>query len=107
MAKQNFSKGDYVNAKKWSGASFLGMYEHCYNDGSHCVIEASTGKRFNVLAGKLKAANEEEVKEIKRLVKENDIKPRETVSDNLAGKNDSDLEAALAASEETEATESE
>ena len=63
MAKTVFSKGDSVNAKKWSGTSFLGIYEHMYDDGSHCVVDATTGKRFNVHPDDVKMATEEEAKE--------------------------------------------
>ena len=103
MAKQIYVKGDCVRAKKWSGESFLGMYEHTYDDGSHCVVDPSTGKRFNVLKSQLKMATDEEAKEIKRLAKENDIEIRDKVSNTRAGysktEQDSELEAALAATE--------
>lgn len=103
MAKHNFVKGDCVRAKKWSGESFLGMYEHTYDDGSHCVVDPSTGKRFNVLKPQLKMATDEEAKEIKRLVKENNIEVRDKVFNTRVGhskiEQDSELEAALAASE--------
>lgn len=103
MAKQSYVKGDCVRAKKWSGESFLGMYEHTYDDGSHCVVDPSTGKRFNVLKSQLKMATDEEAKEIKRLAKENNIEARDKVSGLRAGhsktEQDSELEAALAATE--------
>lgn len=103
MGKQIYVKGDCVKAKKWSGESFLGMYEHTYDDGSHCVINPENGKRFNVLKGQLKMATDEEAKEIKRLAKENDIEIRDKVYSTRAGhsktEQDNELEAALAASE--------
>lgn len=77
MAKTVFSKGDSVNAKKWSGTSFLGIYEHMYDDGSHCVLDVVSGKSFNVHPTDVKEATEEEAKEIKRIAKENNVKPRE------------------------------
>jgi hypothetical protein len=111
MAKTVFSKGDSVNAKKWSGTSFLGIYEHMYDDGSHCVVDATTGKRFNVHHDDVKMASEEEAKEIKKLSKENNVKPREddtktyvtgkaTPKATEEPKVDEELEAALEAVEE-------
>lgn len=113
MAKTVFSKGDSVNAKKWSGTSFLGIYEHMYDDGSHCVVDATTGKRFNVHPDDVKMASEEEAKEIKKLSKENNVKPREddtktyvtgkaTPKATEEPKVDEELEAALEAIEEEE-----
>lgn len=77
MAKTVFSKGDSVNAKKWSGASFLGIYELAYDDGSHCVLDVTSGKSFNVHPNDIKMATEDEAKEIKKLAKENNVKPRD------------------------------
>lgn len=81
MAKSNFVKGDNVSCKKWSGAPFLGIYEHTYNDGSHSVIDVSSGKRFNVHKDDVKMASEEEAKEIKKLSKQNNVKPMDNVPD--------------------------
>jgi hypothetical protein len=111
MAKTVFSKGDAVNAKKWSGTSFLGIYEQTYDDGSHCVVEVTSGKRFNVHLEDVKMASEEDAKEIKKLSKENNVKPREDDSKTyVTGKTtpkeveepkvDEELEAALEAVEE-------
>ena len=111
MAKTVFSKGDSVNCKKWSGASFLGIYEHMYDDGSHCVLDVVSGKSFNVHPTDVKEATEEETKEIKRIAKENNVKPREDDSKTyVTGKTkpkeveepkvDEELEAALEAVEE-------
>lgn len=111
MVKTNFTKGDSVNCKKWSGASFLGIYEHMYDDGSHCVLDVVSGKRFNVHPTDVKEASEEEAKEIKKLSKENNVKPREDDSKTyVTGKAtpkateepkvDEELEAAMEAVEE-------
>ena len=110
MAKINFSKGDCVKGKKWSGAEFLGMYEYTYDDGSHCVLEVSTGKRFNVKEKELQLANEDETKEIKKLQKENKLtlhKKPDAVSNakNLSEveeKKTEELNVALAGEEEEE-----
>ena len=112
MAKTVFSKGDSVNAKKWSGTSFLGIYEHMYDDGSHCVLDVASGKSFNVHPEDIKMATEDEAKEIKKLSKENNIKPRDngaktyvtgkptTPKATEEPKVDEELEAALEAVEE-------
>lgn len=112
MAKTVFSKGDSVNAKKWSGTSFLGIYEHMYVDGSHRVIDVVSGKSFNVHPTDVKEATEEEDKEIKRIAKENNVKPREdgaktyvtgkpiTPKSTEEPKVDEELEAAMEAIDE-------
>lgn len=74
MAKTNFSKGDCVKGKKWSGAEIKGVYEYTYDDGSHCVLEVANGKRFNIKPKDLELASEDEAKEIKKLQKENHLK---------------------------------
>ena len=74
MAKINFSKGDCVKGKKWSGAEIKGIYEYTYDDGSHCVLEVKNGKRFNIKEKDLELASEDEAKEIKKLQKENHLK---------------------------------
>ena len=74
MAKTNFSKGDCVKGKKWSGAEIKGVYEYAYDDGSHCVLEVSSGKRFNIKEKDLELASEDEAKEIKKLQKEKHLK---------------------------------
>ena len=73
MAKTEFSKGACVRAKKWSGEEFFGVLEYTYDDGSHCVLEVSTAKRFNVKKDDLTLANEEEEKDIKKVMKENKL----------------------------------
>ena len=74
MAKINFSKGDCVKGKKWSGAEIKGVYEYTYDDGSHCVLEVENGKRFNIKPKDLELASEDEAKEIKKLQKEKHLK---------------------------------
>lgn len=74
MAKTEFSKGTCVRAKKWSGEEFFGVFEYTYEDGSHCVLDVSTTKRFNVKKDDLTLANEEEEKDIKKLMKEKKLK---------------------------------
>ncbi len=112
MANTNFTKGDSVNAKKWNGTSFLGIYENMYDDGSHCVLDVTSGKSFNVHPTDVKMATEEETKEIKKLSKENNIKPRDngantyvtgkptTPKEKEEPKVDKELEAAMEAIEE-------
>ena len=74
MAKTNFSKGDCVKGKKWSGAEIKGVYEYTYDDGSHCVLEVANGERFNIKQNDLELASEDEAKEIKKLQKEKHLK---------------------------------
>ena len=82
----------------------MGILEYTYDDGSHCVVDVTNSKRFNVLKGDLKHASEEETKEIKNLAKQNNI--RAYKKDNSTNKKEtekemeSELEAALKASEE-------
>jgi hypothetical protein len=102
MAKVNLVKGDHIVAKKWSGEEFLGVYEYSYQDGSHCVIEVATNKRFNVKHKDFRMANEDEEKEIKKLVKENKTKIRENVEVATKGTQESELEDALAATVESD-----
>jgi hypothetical protein len=96
MAKIVFNHGDYVKARKWSGHTFLGIYEHTYDDGSHCVLDAESGKRFNSHPHDVKMASDEEIEQIKTLIKNNknievNKKPQETPKE--------DLEALLEAAE--------
>ena len=70
MAKTEFSKGACVKAKKWSGDEFFGVLEYTYDDGSHCVLEVATSKRFNVKKNDIELADEEAEKDIKKLMKE-------------------------------------
>ena len=112
MAKINFSKGDCVKGKKWSGAEIKGIYEYSYDDGSHCVLEVSSGKRFNVKEKQLQMASEEESKEIKKLQKEKHLKLHDkadavstgkNLSQKKEEKNSEELDIALAGDEEEEA----
>lgn len=73
MAKSLFSRGACVRAKKWSGQEFFGVLEYTYDDGSHCVLEAATAKKFNVKANDIELADEEAEKDIKKLMKENKL----------------------------------
>lgn len=111
MAKINFSKGDCVKGKKWSGAEIKGIYEYAYDDGSHCVLEVSSGKRFNVKEKELQMADEEEAKELKKLQKEKHLKLHDkadavSTSKNLSPKKEEnkseELDIALAGDEEEE-----
>ena len=107
MAKIVFSNGDCVKGKKWGGDEILGVYEYNYDDGSHCVLEASSGKRFNIKPKDLHMANEEEEKDIKRLLKENHLKPYakgETPKPTKKETEDEELSIALAGDEATEET---
>lgn len=74
MTKTVISKGACVRAKKWSGDEFFGVLEYTYDDGSHCVLEVATAKRFNVKKDDLTIANEEEEKDIKKIMKEKKLK---------------------------------
>ena len=67
MAKTNISKGDCVKGKKWSGAEIIGVYEYAYDDGSHCVLDVTNGKRFNIKPKDLELASEDEAKDIKKM----------------------------------------
>lgn len=104
MAKINFISGDCVSGKKWNGDPILGVYEYSYDDGSHCVLEASSGKRFNIYAKDLKKATEEEEMDIKKLMKENHIKPYIKNGDvtKTTKKKEEDEELSIALAGETE-----
>ena len=93
--KKTFTQGDYVSCKRWSGKPFLGIYEHAYIDSSHCVLDVENGKRFNVHPKDIELANEEEIKTIKKLAKEND----KTSNDKETPKEKTELDAALEATE--------
>ena len=101
--KNTFTNGDYISCKTWGGREFLGLYEHTYNDSTHCVIDVASGRRFNIYPKDIKLANEEEIKVIKKLVKETGIKPREDVNivkhTNEPSYKQSELDAALEATE--------
>lgn len=77
MMNNIFTKGDSVNCKKWNGTQFLAIYEYMYEDGSHCVVDVTNGKRFNIHHTDIQNATEEEIKQIKKLTKQNNVKPCE------------------------------
>ena len=66
-----YIKGDYVSAKNWSGEHLLGIYEYQYLDGEHCITNAKNGRKFCAHHHDVRMATEEQVKEIKKLMKEN------------------------------------
>lgn len=74
MAKTVISKGACVKAKKWSGDEFFGVLEYTYDDGSHCVLEVATAKKFNVKPNDIELADEEAEKDIKKMMKDNKLK---------------------------------
>lgn len=70
MAKSNkFKKGDLVSAKKLNGENFLGIYDHEYDCGEHCI--QTLDKKFCVKHNTVKLATEEE----QNVIKETIIKP--------------------------------
>lgn len=79
MSKLNkFKKGELVSAKKLNGETILGIYEHEYDCGDHCV---STGdKKFCVSEKSVKKATDEEEK----IIQETIIKPMREAKKKLA-----------------------
>lgn len=70
MAKSNkFKKGEMVSAKKLNGEEFLGIYEHEYDCGDHCIFDGA--KKFCVKHNTVKKATPEE----EEIIKETIIKP--------------------------------
>ena len=70
MGKSNkFNKGDLVSAKKLNGEAFLGIYDHMYDCGDHCI--QTLGKKYCVKHNAVKAATDEE----ETIIKETIIKP--------------------------------
>ena len=70
MTKLNkFKKDEMVSAKKFNGEEFLGLYEHEYDCGDHCV--SNTTIKFCVHKNKIKKATPEE----EEIIKETIIKP--------------------------------
>ena len=70
MSKINsFKKGDMVSAKKLSGEEFLGLYEHGYDCGDHCIFDGS--KKYCVKHNTVKKATPEQ----EEIIKETIIKP--------------------------------
>ena len=67
MIKKVLLKGDYVSAKTWNGNEIIGILEYTYTDGEHCVIDAVTGKKFCCHREDVKLASELEQARIKRI----------------------------------------
>ena len=71
MAKVNYhEKGTLVSAKKFNGETVLGIYQHSYDDGSHCISDGK--KQWCINHKDLRLANEEETK----IIQETIIKPQ-------------------------------
>ena len=71
MAKVNYhKKGTLVSAKKFNGETVLGIYQHSYDDGSHCISDGK--KKWCINPKDLRLANEEETK----IIQETIIKPQ-------------------------------
>lgn len=96
MGKVILVKGDHVVAKKWSGEEFLGVYEYRYLDGSHCIFEVKSNRRFNAKPNDVRYPTDEEEKEIKRIIKDKKIKLKEP-SPTVNTTANEELEMALAA----------
>jgi hypothetical protein len=97
MGKLILVKGDHVVAKKWSGEEFLGVYEYQYLDGSHCIFEVKSNRRFNAKPNDVRIPSNEEENEITRIIKEKKAilkSPPTTVNTTV---NNEELEMALAA----------
>lgn len=70
MGKINkFNRGEMVRAKKLNGEEFLGLYEHGYDCGEHCVFDGT--KKYCVKNNAVKKATPEE----EEIIKETIIKP--------------------------------
>jgi hypothetical protein len=96
VAKSNsYKKGTMVSAKKFTGEEFLGLYQHSYDDGSHCVSDGS--KNWCCHPKDVKLANEEESK----IIQETIIKPQREAEKRKK----LEAEAAARAEEESELTE--
>jgi hypothetical protein len=95
MAKVNYhKKGTLVSAKKFNGETVLGIYEHSYDDGSHCISDGQ--KKWCINPNDLRLANEEETK----IIQETIIKPRREAEKKRKAE-----EAAARAAEQEELTE--
>ena len=71
MSKVNYhKKGTLVSAKKFNGEKVLGIYQHSYDDGSHCISDGK--KKWCINPKDLRLANEEETK----IIQETIIKPQ-------------------------------
>ena len=92
MAKvDSYKKGTMVSAKKFTGEEFLGLYQHSYDDGSHCVSDGN--KNWCCHHKDVKLANEEESK----IIQETIIKPQREAEKRK--KLEAEAEAARAAAE--------
>ena len=99
MAKYNLTKGDHVVAKKWSGEEILGLFEYTYSDGSHCIFDVKTNKRFNTKRKDVREVTEEEEKEIKKILKEKkDYLKNAKIEDTPKEEENEELNIALAES---------
>lgn len=101
MAKGNFTKSDCVIAKRLDGIKFKGLFEYKYNDGSFCVVDVNTNRKYLCRPKDVEMASEDEAKEIKRLAKANNtmLKERNPQSSTDDETNEEELEEALAAIE--------
>jgi hypothetical protein len=96
MAKVSYhKKGTLVSAKKFNGETVLGIYEHSYDDGSHCISDGQ--KKWCINPNDLRLANEEETK----IIQETIIKPRREAEK----KRKAEAEAAARAQIEAQLTE--
>ena len=66
MSNTEFKQGDAVIGKKWNGSPIIGVYEYTHDNGSHCVLDVETERRFNIKIGDLKLASETEAETIKK-----------------------------------------
>jgi hypothetical protein len=67
MAKTNrFASGDLVSGKKWNGEHFIGVYEHEYDCGDHCIFDGT--KHYCIHKKDCHHANEEEEKVIRETI---------------------------------------
>lgn len=82
MSKKTFTNKEIVKCKKWDGEEFHGMYLYTYNDGTHCVLEAKTNKRFNVLEDDIEEVSEEKAKEVKKLIKDYEAEAKRKEEDD-------------------------
>ena len=91
-------KGDYVIAKTWSGIEKMGILDYTYTDGEHCVIEASTNRRFCSHKNDVRKARQDEAEKIKLLLKESKVmvlKPKNHIQ--TTNEYENEFEEALAA----------
>ena len=101
MAKGNFTTGDCIIAKRLDGIVFKGLFEYEYNDGSFCIVDVNTNRKYLCKRNDVKMATEDEAKEIKHLAKVNHttLKERNQHITTNEETSDEELEEALAATE--------